>query len=233
MPIPYHLQDLPITPDPNDKSGRVELRGTLDESALLPEMLKRGTGLSKQEILAVIDLYTDVVSDLVQEGFAVNTRLANFRPGIKGMFRSATDPFDPARHQFRASISEGLTLKKKMREATGERKAASVPAPVIIEYFDHATSTANGALTQGGIGEIIGQELKFDPARAGEGIFFINEADTSETGVQMLSVRTEGTLMFLVPAELTAGEYILEVRRSYTSPADIRIGRFAETLTVS
>ena len=233
MPIPYYLQDLPITPDPNDKSGRVEQRGTLDEDAVLAEMLKRGTGLSKQDILAVVDLYTDVVSDLVQEGFTVNSRLANFRPSLKGVFRSATDPFDPSRHQFRASISEGLMLKKKMREATGERQTASIPAPVIIEYFDHATSIANGPLTLGNIGEITGEDLKFNQSRNGDGIFLIRETDASETRVQSLSVRTDGKLMFLVPASLAADDYFLEVRRSYRSPTDIRIGRLNEILTVS
>ena len=40
MPIPYYLQDLPITPDPNDKSTRVEQRGTLKE---IKRLTKRTT----------------------------------------------------------------------------------------------------------------------------------------------------------------------------------------------
>lgn len=233
MNIPYYLRDLPITDDPNDKSGKVEQRGILDESDVLDEMLKRGTGLTRQEILGVTDMYTDVLSELVQSGFIVNTRLANFRPGITGKFKGATDPFDPARHRFHALISEGIILKKRMGEATGERITVAIPGPVIIQYVNHATSEANRSLTPGSIGEIIGEALKFEEFGAGDGIFFIREDDDSETRVGTISRRTEGSLMFLIPAELTAGDYFLEVRRSYTSPTDVRTSRLNATLTVS
>ena len=233
MNILYHLQNLHITGNNSDKSGRVDPRGTLDESDISNEMLKRGTGLTKQEILGVIDLYTDVLSDQVRAGFAVNTRLANFRPGIKGVFGSATDPFDPERHFFRASITEGVNLKKKMRTATGERTTSAAPKPFIIEYNDHGSSQTDQALTPGSIGEINGQNLKFDPQKETEGIFFVNQEDGSQTRVQVLSLHTESRLMLLVPDELTAGEYKLEVRRAYTRPTDIRTGRLNAILSVA
>ena len=232
MNIQYHLKNLYITNDSNDKSGHVDLRGILNEDAISSKMLKRGTGLTKQEILGVIDLYTEVVSDQVQSGFAVNTRLANFKPGVKGIFKSVTDPFDPNRHIFRASISEGVVLKKKMREAVGVRQTSTSPKPAIIEYYDDGTSKNNKSLTPGNIGEISGEHLKFNQSDKTEGIFFINEEDSAETRVQTLSVHTEGRLMFLVPSGLTTGKYTLEVRRIYTSPADIRTDRLNKILSV-
>ena len=233
MNIPYHLKNLHLTGNAKDKSGQVDQRGTLDESDITNRMLKRGTGLTRQEILGVLDLYTDVVSDQVQIGFAVKTRLANFRPGIRGVFNSATDPFDPERHFFRASISEGIDLKKKMRAATGERLTASKPKPTVIEYNDHGSSKTDDKLTPGSIGELNGENLKFDQSKGVEGIFLISAKDGAETRATVLSLHTEGRLMFLVPDELAAGKYALEVRRAYTSPADIRIGRLNNTLRVT
>lgn len=232
MNIKYHLQNLAISSNPNDKLGRVEQRGTLDQSVIVSEMLKRGTGLSRQDILGVIDLYTDVLSDRLQEGYAVNTDLANFKPIIKGVFKGASDPFDPARHSFHASISEGVALKKKMRKATGERNAVSVTIPILTEFKDHGSSTVNEALTPGNIGEISGKELKFNRSNPLEGIFFIREDDDSETRVDTVSIVTEGRLMFLIPGTLTSGGYLMEVRRAYTSPGETRNTRFNETLTV-
>ena len=81
--------------------------------------------------------------------------------------------------------------------------------------------------------QITGEDLKFDPGNAAEGIFFINKEDDSETKVEMISVRTEGKLMFLVPVEITAGSYTLEVRRAYNSSANVRTGTLDKTLTVS
>lgn len=232
MNIPYYLKNLYITGNNSDKVGRVEIRSTLDEDAICSEMLKRGTGLTKQEIIGVVDLYSEVISDQVQSGLAVNTRLANFRPVIKGVFTSATDPFDPERNYFHASISEGVLLRKKMREAVGERQTATTPKPIIIEFYDHGSATTDQKLTPGNIGEINGENLKFDQANSSEGIFFINQGDETETRVQTLSVHTEGRLMFLVPSELSPGEHALEVRRIYTSPSDIRIDQLTEILTV-
>ena len=232
MNIQYHLTNLYITGS-SDKSGNVDSRGKLDENDIINKMLKRGTGLTKQEILGVIDLYTDVVSDQVQTGFNVNTRLTNFRPSMKGVFSSATDPFDPERHFFRASITEGIDLKKKMRAATGERLTASTPKPTIIEYKDHGSSKKDKILTPGSIGEIKGDHLKFDQSKDAEGIFFINTKDSVTTRAQVLSLHTESRLMFLVPDVLTAGNYKLEVRSAYTSPQDIRTDQLKATLSVT
>ena len=59
----------------------------------------------------------------------------------------------------------------------------------------------------------------------GEGEFVVK--------VEMISIRTEGKLMFLVPAEITAGNYTLKVCRSYTSSVDVRTGTLDKTLKVS
>ena len=232
MSIKYHLQNLAFTSDPNDKSGRIDQRGTLDESAVMKKMLKRGTGLTKQEIMGVIDLYTDVVSEQVQNGFAIVTRLANFRPGIKGVFNGDDDSFDRNRHYFHAAISEGTVLKKRMREAIGERNTASAVMPIISGYYDYASSTANKWLTPGNIGKVSGKALKFEKSGKVEGIFFIRKDNQEETRVATLSTHTDGTLTFLIPAELTSGHYTLEVRRSYTGPSDIRIGKLNKTMAV-
>ena len=232
MNIIYYLEDLAITSDPDDKSGKVDQRGTLYESDVLDKMLRRGTGLTKQEIMAVLDLYTEVVSLEVQSGFIVVTRLANFRPGIKGLFNGTNDAFDPSRHHFQASISEGTVLKKRMRAATGERTIASATVPTVSGYYDYAKSVSNTWLTPGKIGTIAGKNLKFNKGRSVDGIFFIKKDSQDEIRVEMLSTHTDGTLTFLIPADLSSGKYNLEVRRSYTSPNDIRIGKLQYQLTV-
>ncbi len=232
MAIPYALQNLPITPDPNDKSGRVQARGSLTEDDVLERMLKRGTGISAEDMRATLDLFTKEISDSVSDGWNINTRIANIKPGIKGVFTSATDPFDQSRHHFRATLSEGVSLKKKMREATGERINNSIPIPAIIQFMDYATRTANGPITPGNIGELVGEELKFDPNKIEEGIFFVNETENTETKVETISVLTEGKLMFQIPLNLRANEYRLEVRRAYTNKNTIRIGVLSDTLFI-
>ena len=53
-------KNLYVTGTSGDKSGRVDQRGTLGENDISDKMLKRGTGLTKQEIMGIMDLYNNV-----------------------------------------------------------------------------------------------------------------------------------------------------------------------------
>lgn len=80
-------------------------------------MMKRGTMVTKTDVLAVFNLYNDVVSDEIAGSASVILPLANFRPSIRGTFKDANDSFDPSRHIKRASVNQGLLLAEKMRNA--------------------------------------------------------------------------------------------------------------------
>ncbi len=232
MDIPYYLQDLHVGPDQDQKVGKVQPRGSLNEEDLLNRMDKRGTGISWEDMQATLNLLTQEVSDALADGYTVNMRLANYRPGLKGVFSNATDAFDASRHYFRASISEGVVLKKKMREASGERVTVPLRAPRPIQYEDHGSETIDSVLTPESIGEINGEELKYDSSNDSEGIYFIATESGEATKVETVSILTDGRLMFMVPPSLDKGQYTLEVRRAYTNEGTIRIGTFHHSLTV-
>jgi hypothetical protein len=155
----------------------------------------------------------------------------NIRVGISGVFTSITDSFDPSRHSIRATLSPGLLLSEKMQKVRLEKTLQPLPSPVILEFLNINTNTTNSVLTPGGIGQIVGEELKFNPNNPQEGIFFV-AADGTETKVQIIASRTEGKLVFSIPT-LPAGNYTLEVRRAYTKENIIRKGVLSDTLTVA
>lgn len=93
------------------------------------------------------------------------------------------------------------------------------------------TSTHTKA-SKGGIGIITGNELKFNPANAAEGIFFVTIATNAETKVTGIAQRTEAKLMFMIPSILVAGTYYVEVRKAYTNANSIRSDAFEQNLTV-
>ncbi len=232
MNILYYLQNLPNGPEKGHRTGRVRARGSLDERSILDRMVSRGTGIGRGDMLAILELFTQEIADALADGWAVNTRLARYRPDIKGLFTSTTDPFDRRRHHFRAVLSEGQELKRIMREATGERINVPAPVPHLIQYMDHGSHMPDGPLTPGGTGELTGQGLKYDGANAMEGLFLIHEADSEFIKIRSVSVVTEGRLVFKVPSHLAPGEYILCMRRSYANGANLRAGRLHTTLTV-
>ena len=107
-----------------------------------------------------------------------------------------------------------------------------MPSPVILEFLNVNTNTVNSLVTPGGIGQIVGEELKFNPQNAQEGVFFISSAGV-ETKTTVFATRTSGKLVFNIPAALAVGNYTLEVRRAYTKENLIRKGILSETLRVA
>lgn len=232
MSLRYYLQLNPITPDPNDRSARIDSTARLSQDDIVGRMMKRGTMVTQSDVLAVLNLYNEVVSDEIANGATVNLPLANFKPSIRGTFKDANDSYDSSRHVKRASVSQGLLLAEKMRNAPAEKVTTSLPSPVITEFVDFNSGQSNAVLTPNGIACITGEELKFDPAQTDEGLFFKAD-DGTETRVDIIASLTEGQLMFQVPDTLAPGEYTVEVRRAYTGNRTIRIGQMDGSLTVA
>ncbi|OGB67431.1 MAG: hypothetical protein A2Y94_10395 [Caldithrix sp. RBG_13_44_9] len=85
-------------------------------------------------------------------------------------------------------------------------------------------------MTRGGIGQITGHRLKFDPEDTKQGIFLVAE-DGTETRITMVGVNKPSQLMFSIPSSLPAGNYTLEVRVIFSSK--LRSGKLTETLSVA
>ncbi len=233
MAIRYYLQPNPITPDPNDQSARVYSREVLDTEGITKEMLRRGSTITEADIRAVLNVFYEVVSDKVAEGNSVNLPLINIRPGISGVFVNPLDTFDASRHIKKANVSNGTLLTRKMNAAAVEKITQPIASPTLIQFLDVNTQTVNSLLTPGGIGQIIGEELKFNPENAMEGIYLL-AADGTATPVTVMASRTEGKLVFGIPGGLAAGNYTLEVRKGYgTTTISIRNGSLQDTLQVS
>ncbi|MCK4341067.1 MAG: DUF4469 domain-containing protein [Phycisphaerae bacterium] len=130
---------------------------------------------------------------------------------------------------------EKLSLEEKraLLEWLSRKVEAVKPSPNPIEYRDIGTDTTNDTVTVGNIGQLSGSRLKFDPAEADEGLYFVADAG-GETKVPTVQKNKPSQLVFLVP-NLVAGTYHLEVRArmgSGTSARELRIGRLDSTLTV-
>ena len=232
MPVRYYLQLNPMTPDPNDHSARVETLGNLTPDALAQELVNRGIITNVAQARGFITGYESVIAEKVAEGWAVNTPLMTVRPGINGVFDGATDTYDNARHSLRGKLDAGPLLEAKLATATVEKILKAAPAPVLIAFINENTGGENATITPGGIGRIVGEELKFDPAKPNDGIYFV-PATGAAVKVTVLSNRTEGRLIFGCPA-LAAGSYHVQVRRTYgTANPVLRTGELSAPLTVA
>jgi hypothetical protein len=203
-----------------------------DMEEIIERIAEHDSTVSKPDILCVLEDFFTAIERLLLEGHNVNTPLASFRVGIQGRFKGPNDAFDPARHRIVARVSSGARLRKTVADrATAIKQETSKCSPSPNEYVDVNSGARDSALTSGGMGQLFGYRLSYDPADAQQGIFFIS-ADGGEERVEVIGRNKPHELMFTVPV-LAAGSYTLEVRTILNDNHEIRCGRLEAALTVA
>ena len=234
MPIEYALFKNNITADPDDCAAIVQIAGSADGEDLVQDIIDQGTTVNKPDILAVTAALKLACQRRVEDGQRVNYfGMVEFFPRVKGIFTGATDTFDPARHHIDVGANPGSELREAVRTRAGVKKLEAVkPAPNPVEYRDVGSDTINDTITAANIGQLSGSRMKFDPAQADEGIYFVSTGG-GDTKVATVQKNKPSQLVFLVPV-LVAGTYHLEVRARMgtgTATRELRTGRLDAVLT--
>lgn len=224
MPIRFYLQPNTMIPNSQEQFARIAANNTLTADDIVKSALLRGTTLTETDLNAVMNLLFTVIADEVASGNVVLLPLVNIRPSISGTFKTITDSFDSARHTKNASISPGVMLNLKMQDAKTEKISTSNVAPTLLEFKDIESGSVNHMFTEGGIGQIVGNDLKFNPSNPEEGIFLVSREASTETRITILATYTKGKLMFRIPGNMATGHYLLEVRKGYGNANSIRKG---------
>ena len=229
--IHYTLFENNLTSDPTDYRATVQPVGRAELEDVIERIIQRGSTVSKSDILSVLEEYHHAIESLLLDGLNVVTPSANYSVSVRGVFNGQADRFDPSRHQVTATVNPGVRLRRAIRErAQVIKQEATRPTPNPLEFTDMNSGERNSLLTPGGIGQVVGHRLKFDPTDANQGIFLIAE-DGSVTQVTVVARNMPSELTFLIPANLAAGDYTLEVRADFSG--DLRTGALDATLTVT
>jgi hypothetical protein len=210
----------------------VDVTKTLDE--VLNETTEHGSTVTKAEALAFFEEMVVVILKALIQGFAINTPLFNLSFSISGTFDSPDDTFDPARHAINIIITPGTRIKDIISKINLSKVTATKPKPVVTDFFDHSTQSHNDTLTKGGIGKLTGVKLQIDEKDEQQGIFFLPVLGGiiyKSTGFLVKNDPSE--LIFTIPADLTPGEYNIEVRAKLNDGKELRKGSYEKILTVS
>ena len=108
--------------------------------------------------------------------------------------------------------------------------------PYITEVKDVVSGKTNDILTKGGVVQLVGARLKFDAKDAAQGIFFVPETGEAVRAA-VIAENKPARLMAIIPADLAAGTYYIEVRTKILegnkSGKTLKTGRFNKALTVA
>lgn len=234
MPIHYALFENNITSDPDDFAAIVQAVDSADLDRIVQRMLERGSTTTTADILAVLEDTIGACESMLLDGMRVNFGgLVELFPRMRGVFTSATDTYDPARHSLDVGANPGSRVRKTVRDnATVVKEEAVKPAPNPIEFRDIASDTSNGQVTPDNIGQLSGNRLKFDAAQADEGAYFVPLGIGAPTKVATVQKNKPSQLVFLIPT-LAVGDYQIEVRARISGGTELRTGRLDAVLTVT
>ena len=233
--LKYSLRENLLTPAPDDYMAQVaDVRSyTLDE--IIDLMMDKGTTLTRADVAATLQVYGEVCSSLIKDGAALNTPLMNTALSISGVFNGANDSFDKKRHTVNLNITAGILLRDVLPKIKCEKTEGASTDPYITEVTDIVTGTVNTTLTKGGVVQLVGSRLKFDAKDAAQGIFFVPETGEAVRAA-VIAENKPARLMAIIPADLAAGTYYIEVRSKHSGGGKplkaVKAGRFAKPLTV-
>ena len=234
--LKYSLRENLLTPAPDDYMAQAaDVRSyTLDE--IIDLMMEKGSTLTRADVAATLQVYGEVVSAIIKDGSAVNTPLMNTSMSISGVFDGANDSFDKKRHTVNLNITAGTLLRDAVTKVKCEKTEGVSTDPYITEVTDIVTGTVNTTLTKGGVVQLVGSRLKFDAKDTAQGIFFVPETG-NPVRAAVIAENKPARLMAIIPADLAAGTYYIEVRTKILegnkSGKTLKTGRFNKALTVA
>ena len=232
--LKYSLRENLLTPAPDDYMAQAQdVRSyTLDE--IIDLMMDKGTTITRADVAATLQVYGEVCASLIKDGSALNTPLFNTALTIAGVFNGANDSFDKKRHTVNLNMTAGTLLRDVLPKIKCEKTEAAGTDPYITEVTDIVSGKTNEVLTKGGIVQITGSRLKFDAKDASQGIFFVPETG-NPVRASVIAENKPARLMAIIPADLAAGTYYIEVRTKIIGSSQksktLKTGKFDKPLT--
>jgi DNA-binding domain/Domain of unknown function (DUF4469) with IG-like fold len=214
------LYDNPLTPEPDDYTGRVQLNGVFSNETIASRIVRERTEYRLETIVNILNLADDMKRTALASGYAVNDGVAQMYPSVSGRFVGAQAQFDSKQHSVGVTLTPSAALRAAIANTTVVVQGVATTGPVINKVTDVYTSQDNTSITPGRNLKIAGQRLKIvgnDPAVIG--VWFMNVLDTTQR-IHLDSrdlVDNNPSLLTVVAPALAPGEYYVEVVTQFST----------------
>ncbi|MBT0572735.1 DUF4469 domain-containing protein [Riemerella anatipestifer] len=197
--------------DPNDFVAVPLLGGSLGITEIIEALKKEGMEIQTETAIDIITRFNRKASELVLNGYSVNTGLVYMRPAIKGVFYDKT--WDKEKHSVYVNVNQGTDLRKAANDTKVEILGEQSSPMSVFSITDKVTGKADGTLTKGKNAEIKGTYIKIDSDNPKNGIVFKNLDNQNEVKLAKDSIvlNEPSRLLILVPSDLEAGNYELSI----------------------
>ncbi len=229
MMIYFNLRENKLVEQPHASCAHVRIVHNVGVSEFADVLCERGSTITKTDTIALIQMIGETIQSLLAQSYSVSLPFATFSSGIKGIFDSPTDQYDPERHQVRPRVMAGAKLKHFFTYGVEvEKHLLDQTRPILFQYEDVESGTANTILTPNGIGRIYGKNMTMDTEQPDQGIFFVDQ-DGQKIRVQKIAESRPSFCAFVVPQECVPGTYTIKFVNLHGE--ELREGVFNKPLT--
>ena len=207
--LKYNLVENLLTERPDDYAAQTVPTRSYDKNAVIDLILRRGTLLTRTDVLAVMNGLEETVVDVVRDGGTINLPLFNTSFSISGVFDGPMDSFDSSRHRLNVNLTKGTLLRKAESEVRFAKTDAVTPQPSIVEVRDAVSGATNDVLTPGGVIQLWGSNLKIAGDNEANGLWFVPETGDA-IKAEVVVTNKLSQLIAMIPA-LAAGNYTVRV----------------------
>ena len=212
-----------VTKDPNDKILILDAAGNVGLEQVYKEMREEDTGLRQETLVHVVSLYERIIARFLMNGYNVNTGLFYAVPRFTGLIEGGR--WNPEKNSIYVSFNQDKVLREEISKTQVVIQGEKNDVMYILETEDKKTNLKDGSMTPGRNFVIRGAYLKVVGDDASVGIVIRNKENDTVTKVteDMFATNNPSELIFLVPTELTDGEYELTVTTQYTKGTGITL----------
>jgi hypothetical protein len=235
--LEYTLEDNELTDKAGDLRAQVVNVSSQTQNDIVDRIMKIGAGLTRSDVVSVIEAEKQVITGIIADGGAVNTELFNAFPSISGVFDTPDEAFDHGKHKVRINLHPGVVLRSAVSQVKPKRVAAVLTGTVITSVTDLKTGSINGTLTPGRDVKLSGAKLKVAGDKPEVGLYFVPAGGGAEVKVDPsdIVVNNPAEVIAVIPP-LAAGTYRIRLITQYTSGKYLKTPHtftFDKDLTVS
>ncbi|MDR0700015.1 MAG: DUF4469 domain-containing protein [Tannerella sp.] len=218
--IKYVLENNILTQkEPNDRYARVVEVRTRTQEDLAQAVADRNMGISKPEVLAMLEAQAEIIERWVSDGDAVLTRTVHIHPTVPGVYKEGEYP---------SQAVVRATPTKELSEAIKHTPLQHTEpiSPIRIEFVhDIPSNTTNDKITRGGTAKIKGHSLKIAGTDPSVGIEFISIEDPEaiyKVAAKNILINNPSELMIIAPQMVVNEEVIVRVTTQYSPGTSLK-----------
>jgi len=152
-------------------------------------------------------------------GASVTMGPAIFKLGMYGTFNTNEAKWDSDMHKIELQVTPLASFNRKLEEVNVVIRGGAQVGPCINTFHDQITGTTNGCISPGGAVKLEGKHMKIAGNHKSNGIELVHV----ETGTvwriptNTLPANYSQKVIFLAPADLLPGEYLLKLTTQYSN----------------